>query len=192
MMAHIAARFALSGSAALSVRSNEPAWGGVEIEGVAMPDSLTLLYFKGIPFTCTAHPAPGYRFAGWHGLSASGEKSIRLTLTAPGRLIAIFTPEAVAVKEEGGGEPAHFSLLQNYPNPFNPVTTISFDLGRPELVRLRVFDLQGSEVATLLRERLAPGRHRVRFDASALANGVYFYSLEAGSFRQVRKMVLAR
>ncbi|HOC26236.1 MAG TPA: T9SS type A sorting domain-containing protein, partial [bacterium] len=171
---------------------NEPAWGRVEIEGVAMPDSLTLLYFKGIPFTCTARPAPGYRFAGWHGLSASGEKSIRLTLTDPGRLIAIFTPEAVAVEEEGGGAPAHFSLLQNYPNPFNPVTTISFDLARPELVTLKIYDLRGSEMATLLHQRLEPGRHSARFDASALANGVYFYRLEAGSFRQVRKMVLAK
>jgi len=192
MMAHIAATFALSGTAALSVRSNEPAWGRVEIEGVAMPDSLTLLYFKGIPFTCTARPAPGYRFAGWHGLSASGEKSIQLTLTDPGRLIAIFTPEAVAVEEEGGGAPAHFSLLQNYPNPFNPVTTISFDLARPELVTLKIYDLRGSEMATLLHQRLEPGRHSARFDASALANGVYFYRLEAGSFRQVRKMVLAK
>jgi len=192
MMAHLAGRFALSGTAALTLSSNEPAWGRVELEGVAMPDSLTLLYFKEIPLTCVARPAPGYRFAGWHGLSSSGADTVRITLNAPGRLIAIFTPAVVSAGEKSAGEPVRFALAQNYPNPFNPVTTIPFHLDRPELVTLRVFDLRGAEIATLLHQRLAPGQHSVTFDAAHLANGVYFYSLEAGSFRQVRKMVLAK
>ncbi len=88
--------------------------------------------------------------------------------------------------------PADFALLPNYPNPFNPATTIRFTLPRRSRAQLTVFDLQGKIVARLLDKDLSPGEHTLQFDASELASGVYFYELSAGSFRQVRKMMLLK
>jgi glucose/arabinose dehydrogenase len=88
--------------------------------------------------------------------------------------------------------PLHAHLLQNYPNPFNPSTVISYALERPAPVHLRVFSLLGREVALLVDERQTPGRHEVRFDASALAAGVYFYQLSVPGTVLTRKLVVLR
>jgi hypothetical protein len=85
-----------------------------------------------------------------------------------------------------------YSLSQNYPNPFNPSTTIEYQLPKSSLVRLTVYDLIVREVAVLVNDRKDAGVYDVRFDASALASGVYFYRLTAGSFAQARKLILVR
>jgi hypothetical protein len=85
-----------------------------------------------------------------------------------------------------------FALVQNYPNPFNPSTTIEFEVPSLEFVGLKVYDVLGREVATLVNEKKAAGTYEVTFDASHLPSGVYFYRLEAGSFVQTRKMLLVR
>jgi hypothetical protein len=88
--------------------------------------------------------------------------------------------------------PESFALHQNYPNPFNPRTTISFDVAQPTEVRLKVFDILGREVATLVDGDLASGFHHVVFDASRLASGMYIYRIEMGDYRGFRTMVLIR
>lgn len=89
--------------------------------------------------------------------------------------------------------PATFALFQNYPNPFNPSTTISYDLPRAERVRLEVFDLLGRRVAILVDEfQNAGSPPPVRFDASRLSAGVYFYRLTAGTFVETKKMMVVR
>jgi hypothetical protein len=88
--------------------------------------------------------------------------------------------------------PLTYSLSQNYPNPFNPSTTIEYQLPKSSLVRLTVYDLIGREVAVLVNDRKDAGVYDVRFDASALASGVYFCRLTAGSFAQARKLILVR
>ena len=90
--------------------------------------------------------------------------------------------------------PVTYSLLQNYPNPFNPATTIAFTLASDEPVTLTVFDALGRRVVTLLdNERMASGRHHVRFDARDLASGVYFYQLRAGdSYMESRRMLVVK
>jgi hypothetical protein len=88
--------------------------------------------------------------------------------------------------------PESFALHQNYPNPFNPRTTISFDVAQPTEVRLKVFDVLGREVATLVDGDLAQGFHHVVFDASRLASGMYIYRIEMGDYRGFRTMVLIR
>jgi len=88
--------------------------------------------------------------------------------------------------------PLEYSLEQNYPNPFNPSTTINFSIGKVSNVKLRVYNILGQEVATLLDTRMNPGAHFVVFDASKLASGVYFYRLEAGQFTSVKKMLLIK
>lgn len=88
--------------------------------------------------------------------------------------------------------PTRFSLNQNYPNPFNPTTTISFHLSERVHVRLKVFDLLGREVRSLVDRNEGPGVHEVSLSAVDLPTGVYFYRLEAGSFVQTKKLVILR
>lgn len=87
-----------------------------------------------------------------------------------------------------------FALYDNYPNPFNPTTAISFQLPAHRIVTLKVFDLFGREVATLVNEFKEAGVWFVRFDASAygLSSGVYFYRIEAGAFTQTKKLILVK
>jgi hypothetical protein len=97
-----------------------------------------------------------------------------------------------ALKDTVSAQPVSFSLLQNYPNPFNPATTIRYSLVTDEHVRLRVMDLLGRVVATLIDERQHTGTHTVAFNATALASGVYLYRIDAGSFMQTRKMMFLK
>jgi hypothetical protein len=84
------------------------------------------------------------------------------------------------------------ALSQNYPNPFNPSTTIKFELPKSTMVRLSVYDMLGREVSVLVNERREAGVHEVKFDASGLSSGVYFYRLTAGTFVQARKLLLLK
>lgn len=88
--------------------------------------------------------------------------------------------------------PTSFVLSQNYPNPFNPTTNIGFRIAGYGFVSLKVFDVLGREVATLVNEQLKPGSYETVFDASNLASGVYLYRLQAGDFVQSRKLVLMK
>jgi len=90
------------------------------------------------------------------------------------------------------GVPDKFSLSQNYPNPFNPGTKIYYDLPIPNYVVLKVYDLSGKEVMTLVNENQNAGRYEVNFDGSNLASGAYYYRLESGSNSLVRKMLLMK
>jgi hypothetical protein len=88
--------------------------------------------------------------------------------------------------------PCQFGLRQNYPNPFNPSTKIGFRLQASGLTSLRVHDLLGREVATLVNELKTPGEYEVTWDASCFPSGVYFYRLTSGSFVETRKLVVLR
>jgi hypothetical protein len=88
--------------------------------------------------------------------------------------------------------PETFSLTQNFPNPFNPSTRINYQLPTINHVTLKVFDILGREVATLVNEVNRPGVYSVQWNASGVASGVYFYRIEAGSFVETRKLVLLR
>jgi hypothetical protein len=102
-------------------------------------------------------------------------------------------PEGVAsVENISGVTPSNYSLEQNYPNPFNPSTTINFTIPNSEYVTLKVFNILGSEVATLVNENLSAGAYKYNFDAQNLASGVYLYELTAGSFREIKKMNLLK
>ncbi len=92
--------------------------------------------------------------------------------------------------------PKEYSLEQNYPNPFNPVTTIKFSIpeyaGEEIMTTLKVYDVLGREVATLVNEPKTAGYYEVKFNASQLSSGVYFYKLESGRFVQIKKFVLMK
>jgi photosystem II stability/assembly factor-like uncharacterized protein len=85
-----------------------------------------------------------------------------------------------------------YSLLQNYPNPFNPVTIIRYQVAANSNVNLKVYDILGNEVETLVNEKQNPGIYEVTFDGSKLTNGIYFYRIQAGEFNQVKKMILLK
>jgi len=94
--------------------------------------------------------------------------------------------------EVNAGVPKTFALEQNYPNPFNPSTAISYQLPVAGNVSLKVFDMLGKEVATLVNARQEAGAYTVNFNANNLSSGVYFYRLQAGNFVQTRKMMLVK
>ncbi len=88
--------------------------------------------------------------------------------------------------------PLNYSLNQNYPNPFNPTTKISFSLPESGFVTLKVFDVIGREVATLINENKLAGNYIVEFDASSLSSGVYFYTLKVNGFSDTKRMILVK
>ena len=83
-----------------------------------------------------------------------------------------------------------FKLEQNYPNPFNPSTTINWQLPVDTFVSLKIYDVLGNEVASLVNEEKNAGSYQTEFNASNLSSGTYFYRLESGNFIQTRKMIL--
>jgi predicted acyl esterase len=101
---------------------------------------------------------------------------------------------SVFAEEESiiNNEPHKFSLSQNYPNPFNPSTMIEYTIAKNEQVQLKVFDLLGREVATLVNNMQVPGSYNVNFNAQNLSSGIYFYRISTASFTDVKRMVLVK
>ena len=102
------------------------------------------------------------------------------------------TETATDVNDEPGQIVNGFKLLQNFPNPFNPATVIKYSVPREQVVTLKVYNLLGSEVATLVNENKPAGDYEVRFNAEGLSSGLYFYKLEAGTYSETKKMLLVR
>ena len=103
----------------------------------------------------------------------------------------------VASADEGSILPSEYALFQNYPNPFNPSTQITFDVPTSEVVMLRVYNLLGQDVQTLINKSMAPGRYTVEWNGNDMLNndvasGVYFYELRGESFISRKKMLLIR
>jgi len=107
--------------------------------------------------------------------------------------------ELVTSIDHGNISPSAFSLSQNYPNPFNPSTKIKFTIPFVTLsgvegssTTLKIYDVLGNEVATLINEEKPAGGYEVEFDATGITSGIYFYQLIAGSFVQSKKMLLMK
>jgi hypothetical protein len=105
------------------------------------------------------------------------------------RLSSYLTPTGI---KESEMVPSQFSLSQNFPNPFNPSTNFEFRIANFGWATLKVFDVLGREVATLVNEVRPAGVYTIRWDASSIPSGVYFYRIQVGSFAETRKMVLAK
>ncbi len=85
-----------------------------------------------------------------------------------------------------------YQLYQNYPNPFNPSTVIRYSIKKQTIVTLKIYNILGQEVKTLVNEEKAPGTYEVNFNAAGLSNGVYFYRLKAGMYNNIKKMILLK
>jgi Secretion system C-terminal sorting domain len=97
-----------------------------------------------------------------------------------------------SINYQGNLAVTDYALEQNYPNPFNPVTTIKFQMPNDGFVTLKVYDILGNEVTTLINEEKTKGRYELNFNASSLASGVYIYKIQAGSFISSKKMLLLK
>lgn len=100
------------------------------------------------------------------------------------------TPTTIADKEMA--IPRQFELWQNYPNPFNPITIITYTIPRESYVTLRIYNLLGAEVGTLVNSHHQKGRYHITFDASELPSGTYFYTLRADDFYKTKRMILSK
>jgi hypothetical protein len=85
-----------------------------------------------------------------------------------------------------------FILYQNYPNPFNPTTTINYSVPKQSFVTIKVYDVLGREVATLVNENKPVGNYSIQFNANKLTSGIYFYGMESGSYSQAKKLLLLK
>jgi hypothetical protein len=134
-----------------------------------------------------------------------GNRTVRLKLIVNNNFVTsyslsqIYSDEAVLGKTKtkeininGSEVIKSYELSQNYPNPFNPATTIRYQLPKDGMVTLKVYDILGAEVVTLVNEEKAAGKYEVNFDASRLASGVYIYRIQVNEFNSVKKMVLLK
>jgi uncharacterized delta-60 repeat protein len=119
--------------------------------------------------------------AGWDFASNAGDF-----------MVTRLTQNPTSIDDEDFAQPDDFLLFQNYPNPFNPSTTIRFNLPQSLFVTLKVYDVLGNEVATLIDEYKSAGSYEVEFEALRLTSGIYFYKLQAGSFIETKKMILLK
>lgn len=157
--------------------------------------------FAGGPFTSVApriRPQGGLNSA-FSGRNAQGWWKLKLTDDASGDTgrvyfwgVQINNQSLVGVEEVAGLTPKRFTLDQNYPNPFNPTTNIQFSVPVQSVVKVKVFDILGRELRTLVNEPKNPGTYKVQLDGTGLATGTYFYRMEAGSYIETKKMLLLK
>jgi hypothetical protein len=142
-----------------------------------------------------AVPYKGYKFLNWtYSGSIVSQDSIYTVLEknmVGGVLLDANFSELTSIQSKEK-LPSEYQLSQNFPNPFNPETTISYSIPKSEHVTLKVFDLLGREVATLVDEFKQAGTYKTNFNASGLTSGVYFYQLGAGSFVQTKKLMVLK
>ena len=115
-----------------------------------------------------------------------------LYITGGSSLYRIRLATTTGLKETQEFPGKFFKLYPNYPNPFNPETSITFYLGRQSHAVLKIFNLLGEEIQTLVDNDLEQGNHTYRFEGKEYSSGIYFYQLTAGDFKEVKKMLLLR
>ena len=158
-------------------------------------------FTKNSVVTIKAIPNKGWNFLYWteNDSIISRESSFTFRLFSNRYFRANFEKISTDIKDEFF-ELSKYNLFQNYPNPFNPTTTISYTIpeNKPEnhsfqqKTTLKVFNVLGKEVATLVDKNQSPGCYQVIFNAKELPSGIYFYKITAGDFIQLRKMILLK
>ena len=130
------------------------------------------------PFTLTAPIAGNYTVnAGHKSPLVWDSASVNITLTGV---------------QENHSHPAEYKLYNNYPNPFNPSTTIKYSIPEASFTSIKIYDVVGNEVSSLVNENKPAGLYEVEFNASNLSSGIYYYVIQVGSFRETKKMILLK
>ena len=145
--------------------------------------------------TIITGPAQGNEVAAHYYVTTVWRPSKVLVETDPSNTITYRRVEGSGQEKRGtglAGEVYTYSLQQNYPNPFNPTTTIQFSLEKDGFVELDIIDILGRRVESLINDHKTRGNHIVKFDASKLASGIYFYRIKSRKFVQTKKMILLK
>jgi len=153
------------------------------IESGTLPDGLMLDSFTG---TISGTPSNAGTFNFAMQLIDYAEDSVTLSAS-----IKINSPPT-SVKRLDDIIPSTYRLQQNYPNPFNPTTTIQYDLPEASNVVLKIYNLQGKEISTLVSDRFSAGKYKIQWDASGLTSGIYYYQLQANKFVETKTLILLK
>jgi hypothetical protein len=189
---HFYNHFGLSGSSRLTLRVEEPQAGYIDAHGVHMPGpTFEAVFFKDVPVRLRAVPQPGYRFERWDGASASATDTTSFVLTENATLTAIFSRDGSST-DVTTEIPGTDRLHQNYPNPFAERTQIDFELTQPSPVSIRVYDVLGRCVATLVDAGRPAGEQSVTFDGGRFTTGVYYYVFRTNDVAVTKRMLLVR
>jgi photosystem II stability/assembly factor-like uncharacterized protein len=166
--------------------------GPTPIEGAAVSGNTALIVRTDdtLSYTIDGGGTWGKQYVQTGGFDKSISIKMGLGCIVGRNSIAVNT--GVSVNQISSEIPSKFELAQNYPNPFNPTTSIKFALPKSGFVSLKVYDIAGKEVATLVNEQLTAGTYEHNFNASALSSGVYFYRIDAGNFTEIKKMILVK
>ena len=162
--------------------SNPPSWEWCYLDppaGVDFKAALTLDWFcLGFMVKCNEDDADYY--AVFNGVEDNNPPFIVVRYDAPSGI------------EDVSSQLYSYKLFPNYPNPFNPVTTIRFTISEQTFTTLKVYDVLGTEIATLVNQEQLAGEYEVEFNGTGLPSGIYFYRLQTGSFFEMKKMVLMK
>ena len=184
--------------------SNMPGWDTVATSISVTPSSgyVDKEFFVGVQYDGTHKPAIGYDSTSSNGRGWYNDGNIYNwtqldSLKTPWHVTLYIRAEIsliTGIVEIDNKVPKNFNLSQNYPNPFNPTTTIEYDLPKGVNVKLKVYDILGREVATLVEAYQAAGTYNVQWNGrnnggENLASGIYLYSFEAGNYKSVKKMI---
>jgi hypothetical protein len=142
----------------------------------------------------TATPKPGLTWHQYQDLSSgSGCTDLNGGSLQPNRPnLAFVLNSIIDIKQVGTEIPGAYSVRQNYPNPFNTITKISFDIPKKSFISLKVYNILGKEVATLVNEEKSAGKYILDFSASNLSSGIYFYKLESNDFTETKRMIVLK
>ncbi len=166
--------------------------------GTILDDQASTLIANGsAPFTGLFKPSRP--LSAFNGGNVNGSWVLKVYDRAAGNTgtlkawtLTVTTQQTSGVNNTGGEIPKQFSLSQNYPNPFNPTTNFEFRIADLGLVSIKIYDITGREIKTIVNENMKPGVYKADFDASNLSSGVYFYKLTSGEFTETKKMLMVK
>lgn len=190
---HFIQKFSLPGMKSVNIYVTDTSMGYINLNSLTLTTlSWKGAYFMNVPLKIIAVPKRGYRFVRWEGTVTGTEDSLTVTLTDHLNAIAVFqidNPTGINTQEQ---VPVSFSLAQNYPNPFNPVTTIKFSIPMASKVIIKLYNVLGREIKSIVNKEYNSGTYEVEFNAEHLSSGVYFYRITAGSYSAVKKMQIIK
>lgn len=183
----------------LAIDANNPVYDG-ELE-IKVPDGVKISVLNAEYYKLKEYPGV-YKLAfintnGTHGpllqIEGGNPEEVEVFGSLNGERKSIIPiVSSITSVEEQTEVPTEFLLLQNYPNPFNPTTTIQYSISESDFVSLKIYDILGNEVQTLVNERKSQGNFSVEFNASNLPSGIYLYTIQVGKNSETRKMTLMK
>ena len=177
----------------------------IKVGEVDMKKIFIAIFLFTVPIVSQNSKVNGSSFSGGFGITSTTNTRITSSIGVPfdgsssngtSSIIAGFLSSygtiITNIKDKQKIIPTTYILSQNYPNPFNPSTTIEYSIPKTSFVILKIYDVLGTEVRSLVNEEKNVGSYRINFDASTLASGIYFYKIQAESFVQTKKMILLK